>query len=196
MVSAPVAQGLNFDGTTSYIRVPSSASDVLAITGSHITLETWVRRIDPPTGNWMIIIGRQLGDDLLDSYVLATKWDRPSRLATVFAPQEPNFSPLGTLTPGDWLYAAGVKDGSTVYHYVGGIRTTTGSVTGNMQMDDNDVLIGAQENDTTRNPDSFWKGELDEVRISDVSRSRNWIAAQYLSMIDDFITFENVETWP
>jgi hypothetical protein len=36
-------------------------------------------------------------------------------------------------------------------------------------------------------------GIVDEVRVSNIARSSDWIAAQYLSMNDDFITFGNEE---
>ncbi|MBN2325424.1 MAG: DUF2341 domain-containing protein [Spirochaetes bacterium] len=42
--------------------------------------------------------------------------------------------------------------------------------------------------DGTRN-NIYYEGALDEVRISHVARSEDWISAQYLSMTDGFITY-------
>jgi hypothetical protein len=39
----------------------------------------------------------------------------------------------------------------------------------------------------------FTDGTMDELRISTIPRSADWISAQYLSMTDDFITFGNEE---
>jgi hypothetical protein len=39
----------------------------------------------------------------------------------------------------------------------------------------------------------FTDGTMDELRISSIPRSADWISAQYLSMTDDFITFGNEE---
>lgn len=39
----------------------------------------------------------------------------------------------------------------------------------------------------------YYNGLIDEVRISDTARSADWIAAQYLSTSDSFITYEGQE---
>ncbi len=49
--------------------------------------------------------------------------------------------------------------------------------------------IGNIGNDTTRTFD----GVIDEVRLSDVIRSADWMAAQHLSMTDTFITYNAAE---
>jgi hypothetical protein len=38
----------------------------------------------------------------------------------------------------------------------------------------------------------YFNGIIDEVRISNIARSADWIKAQYLSMKNDFITFGNM----
>ena len=47
------------------------------------------------------------------------------------------------------------------------------------------------ENDGTATPTEWYVGDLDEIRISNVTRSADWIAAQHLSMTDAFVTFES-----
>ena len=42
--------------------------------------------------------------------------------------------------------------------------------------------------------DRCWNGSMDEIRISNVERSPAWIAAQYLSMSDSFLTFGSEQT--
>ena len=42
----------------------------------------------------------------------------------------------------------------------------------------------------------YFNGIVDEVRISNPARSADWIAAQYDSMMDDFITFGGEEEVP
>ena len=45
-----------------------------------------------------------------------------------------------------------------------------------------DNLVGDANSDA-------WNGSIDEIRISDTARSADWVAAQYLSMTDDFIHY-------
>jgi len=54
----------------------------------------------------------------------------------------------------------------------------------------NQAIIGA---DATQTVDEFFDGAIDEVRISDVARSDDWIKAQYLSMTDAFINYIDIE---
>ena len=73
-----IGDGLYFDGSTGatgdYIRVPSNGTDELSISGAspQLTLEAWVKRTGTPPADWMIAIGRQVGDSWSDGYILAS----------------------------------------------------------------------------------------------------------------------------
>ncbi len=41
----------------------------------------------------------------------------------------------------------------------------------------------------------YWNGAIDEIRMSSIARSPDWIAAQYLSMTDSFLTFGAEESF-
>jgi len=53
---------------------------------------------------------------------------------------------------------------------------------------DNEVRIGNRVDDTTRTFD----GVIDEIRVSNGSRSADWINASYFNGVDDFIIFPDV----
>ena len=42
--------------------------------------------------------------------------------------------------------------------------------------------------------DRHVEGQLDEVRIADVARSADWVAAQYASMTDTFVSYGAAQT--
>ena len=46
-----------------------------------------------------------------------------------------------------------------------------------------DIVIGARDNGTA----GFFEGILDKLRLSEVARSTDWIAAQSRSMTDQFV---------
>ena len=58
-----------------------------------------------------------------------------------------------------------------------------------MVTDNNDVTFGAAENNDTTDVTESWLGLLDEIRISKVPRSADWVNAQHASMTDVFAGF-------
>jgi hypothetical protein len=85
-----------------------------------------------------------------------------------------------------WYYTVGVKDGDTLRYYINGGTADcfTDTVSDTMLNADLALRIGDDENEVIN-------GTVDEVRLSDTARSADWIAAQYLNMIDGFLTFES-----
>ncbi len=72
--------------------------------------------------------------------------------------------------------------GATAYLYLDGALDNSGDVP---KSDiGTDFPAGASGND------AWWDGGIDEVRVSTIMRSADWIAAQHLSMTDAF------STWP
>ena len=193
-----VGDGLYFDGSASpnaeYIRVPSDGTDELSITGTSLTLEGWVERTGAP-GGWMVIVGRQFGAASGDSYTLVTKYDEPSRLhmvtgSDVLAENLPAAVPVDA----NWHYAVGVVDGDVMNLYSDG--SPDGQIPSGVApiaTDPNDVTIGAQENDATLDPTEPWQGRMDEIRISNVPRSADWVNAQHASMTDTFAAYGSEE---
>ena len=102
----------------------------------------------------------------------------------------PHSVATGSVPDGTWRYLAATKDASLVKQYVSGSLAGQSASIGNVVSDANDVTIGAMENDATAIPSEWFVGDLDEIRISNVTRSADWIAAQHLSMTDTFVTFE------
>ena len=94
------------------------------------------------------------------------------------------------LDPGNWYYVVVTFDGTDVDMYVDAVLDGSSNEPGTI--DDSSTLHLL----LSENMDGEWHdGFTDEVRISNVSRSADWIAAQYLSMDYSFITYGNEEAY-
>jgi hypothetical protein len=86
---------------------------------------------------------------------------------------------------GDWVFLVGTYDSGTNTGtlYVDGVL-----VDSRINTDGRGVANGAAALVIGNTWEDF-HGLIDEVRISDVARSEDYVAAQYLSMTDVFITY-------
>jgi len=100
---------------------------------------------------------------------------------------------FGALNNETWYYLVGTYDGQTMKVYKNGTPGNTASYSDAIQTSNRHVMIGAQDRNGSGSPYSnqFFNGTIDEVRISNTTRSADWIAAQYKSMNDTFITFDH-----
>ncbi|MBU6240058.1 MAG: DUF2341 domain-containing protein, partial [Planctomycetes bacterium] len=179
-------QGLELD----YITIPSTNGDEL--TPQSLTLEAWAWRNYTNDGsNWRNIVART-SSGAGDSFTLSADGWSPN------GPNDLSFWGTGGVTASNalafqqWRYLAASRDttGGNIYSNGVSLATLGG---GNLNYNDPNVLIGAQWNGGS-NPDQEWTGYIDEVRISNVKRSANWISAQYASMTGSLITYAGVTT--
>jgi hypothetical protein len=91
----------------------------------------------------------------------------------------------------NWKNVTGVWNATHVLVYENGSLIGTANRSADINpLNLNQAIIGA---DATLAIDEFFDGAMDEVRISDVARSDDWIKAQYLSMSDAFINYIDIE---
>ncbi len=171
----------SFDGV-SWIQVASSPS--LALAGN-ITLEAWIQIADP---------GRNVAARILDK---KTNFDGPTGYELEYHAANDFVTALGS--GGDWGRAAGVDldtqwhlvsaaiTGATVQFFVDGVdRTSDPSIS--------PVAGGSLALNIGRNPvGAYFLGNIDELRISNVARSADWMRAQYLSMNGSFASIQPEE---
>ena len=138
----------------------------------------------------MALVGRQVGSaDQPDSYgQLLNSADPSDPVAPINS--DAAYGGTGSVPDLTWRYLAATKDATSIKQYVSGSLAGQSASIGNVVSDVNDVTIGAMENDATAIPSEWFVGEIDEIRISNVTRSADWIAAQHLSMTNSFVTFE------
>ncbi len=168
----------------SHFTVPASPS--LAKFDDQITVTAWVFP-ETPVEDYRVIASRQIGTlQHPDQFYLgfgvkkgaATyKW----HLGTI---EDGKVNDLaiytGTPTSNRWVHLAGVYDGSTMTLYVDGSKIGEQPATGKIQVDDNPVTIGAEENGAESHVvESDFNGEIDEVRIYNRALNEKEIKAIY-----------------
>ncbi len=82
-----------------------------------------------------------------------------------------------SLTADAYQHVAITYDGSSQRIYVNGLLTATSSLTGSINTNANNLLMGTN-----------LEGVLAEVRLSDMSRSQAWLKAEYYAGTGDLIT--------
>lgn len=159
-----------------------SDDDSLDITEG--TLEAWVMPEAPFPGTgsdeWDRIIGRE-NNNLTEDYCLLIAEGSPGTQGAVDlwscdpGPGTRDRAHGATaLSAGSWYHVAGVLDDTAdmAYIYRNGSQDGSAADNNTFCLTDYDVLIGASDRD-------FFDGIIDEVRISSVPRSDEWIEATY-----------------
>src|SRR2546430_8577082 len=144
---------LVFDGTSTSVTVPSSAS--LGLT-TGMTLEAWVYPTVAPTG-WRAVIDK----DVDGYYLMAASAtdDRPAVGGTFTAGNQNVMTPSG-LAVNTWTHLAATFDGTMVRLYVNGVQVASQAQATPLRTTTGTLQIGA---------DSYagenFAGRIDEVRI-------------------------------
>ncbi|MFO1006645.1 MAG: DUF2341 domain-containing protein [Planctomycetaceae bacterium] len=193
-VNGPIGGALKFDGVSEYIRLNSTGTDPTAVDPSQLTIEAWAQSLGD-TGTAERIVNRRniVGTAIYESYGLATSSGDRSRL--VNSTGTPDLvGTEGTLPEDRWRYVTGVLADGNSSLYVDGVLNATQSGVNSFGSSDATITIGAGEMGLTSTISQYWKGGVDEVRLSNVARSAAWTSAQYASMIDAIITYGDRQT--
>jgi VCBS repeat-containing protein len=193
-VNGPIGGALKFDGTSEYIRVATTSSDPTAVNPSQLTIEAWASS-SGNTGFAERIINRRHIVLLspVESYGLATSASDGTQL--IHSTGSPDLVGTSGALPADrWRYVTGVLAGSTSSLYVDGVLNATQSGVTSYGSGNDDITIGAGEMGLTSTISQYWRGGIDEVRLSNVARSAAWTAAQYASMTDTMISYGKSQT--
>jgi RHS repeat-associated protein len=191
-----IGEAASFSGNAnSYISIPSNSQ--IKPTAA-LTLEGWVN--PSQLGNWNVIFS-------LD-YNVNGQWAAP--FAGYFLASDSNTSQLefgitggdasyvalntaGTIPTAQWTHVVGTFDGSTLRFYINGAAdAATASETGPISYGSSqDLTIGIESTHETVEI-TPWSGLMEELRISSVARSADWIATEYANQSSPS-TFYTVE---
>jgi biopolymer transport protein ExbB len=181
--SVPGAIGLSrqFDGTSSYFVMPNTASSSLNLPeNGNYTVSAWANSnfLDARyqgivyKSNWQY--GLQIHSDStweFFEYKDGQGWE----------------STMNPATAGSWYNITGVRQGVHQYLYVNGVCVdsiiTFGSIT-NPRITNMDLQIGHCQ-DGGLEPDRFFNGKIDEVRIANVALNADWIKLCYMNQRAD-----------
>ncbi len=177
-----VAGGRACDGND-FIDCGNGAS--LNLSSNRLTLSAWIRP-NAITGN--AIISKSYAATHTSPYYAWVLYTTGSglhcRLDTTAATK-------GTLTLGAWQHVAVTYNGSAITYYIDGAPVGTVAKTGNLLSTARNVRIGGRD---TSPLEEYFNGGIDEVRISSVARSADWLRAERDTVADAaFCTFGPVE---
>ena len=175
---------INFDGDNDYIDCGNDSS--LDITGD-ITLQFWVKAenyINDPDlltkGSYTQAYSSFIYDDDNDN----------SGGEFYFKLNNNNLISVSTLTIGTWYHIAGTREGNSMKIYINGVVDSTDTYSTPIETISDSLSI-------TRDPDNL-DGILDEVRLSKISRSANWIKTEYANQYNpsSFYSIASQESSP
>lgn len=161
---------ITFDGADDLIEVSDSVS--LDIT-SGITIEAWVNPTTIDADHRRIVIKSH------------TDWNAPHYMYSLWVHQDGLgfgfndgttriYANKGSVSTGSWQYVAATYNGTLQEWYIDGSSVGTQAATGTIVTNDQPLIIGSALGTTTR-----FDGTIDEVRISNVARSSDWLGTSY-----------------
>ncbi len=168
-------------------------SDNLGITGGAITIDAWFRVATQPdssgtyqyqrivhqiddTNDVAYNIGyKNNGDGTYSLYFDRDRWGVSGGVVTVLT--------VGQLSLNTWYHAVLTHDGTNLAGYFNGVSLGSKPATGSGSGATSLVSIGAQRESifTTKH---YFRGLIDEVRISNTARSAGWITTEYNNQND------------
>jgi hypothetical protein len=179
LISSKIGLGLDFDHVDDHIIVPYS--DNLGIVGNKLSLEAWVYLPTVPLVDDAPII--ELGNGTnKERYMLGIDGGvDPAKLNQRVTTVDGHFRyDNGTINQGSWTYISMVYDGSLVttprlFGYINGELIASNNASGNI------VPIASSYNLSIgkRSNGRLYEGRMDELRISNNSRSSDYIATSY-----------------
>ena len=162
-VAAEIGNGQNFNG--SQLINAASVTGISAINANQ-TASWWYKVTSNPTDtrNFFSIIGSSTANQAAfrSSALAMTQWGGTVTIST---------------TPGtanNWHHVVWTRNGSTNSIYVDGALKTT-STTALQTGAASQVIFGSYDT----NPNEAYNGILDEVELSNIALSSNWISTQY-----------------
>jgi hypothetical protein len=157
-----------------FLNLPDTAST--KITGA-LTLEAWVNSNDIADGSNNVILAKDGGSNISDGYKLnAPSSNGQFRLWS--STQVGSTTNGGTnLSSNTWYFLTATYDLTTQRIYLNGALDGSVANTSTTYNNTSPLRIGARG--STAGGSNWWDGEIDEVRLSNIARSADWLMAEY-----------------
>ena len=191
-----IAKAQNFDGINDYINISNENNFDFEL-NTPFSISAWVYH-PGALGAATETIFSKIGAGVPGYYLLAGHWS--TSLTMIFKLDNSNHDFVtGDILPVDqWVYVTMTYNGTNylgIKLYLNGVECSytyysPGTVT--TILNNESPHIG--KNDWA--PDGevpYWKGKIDEIRVSNVTRSAAWIKADYNSGNDSLLTYEAEE---
>lgn len=163
-----------FDGVNSSMSIGEVTN---LMVNQQVTMSAW----EYPLGGTVVMM--QGNDDASQSFGL--EWSGNASFLFTFGNTPDWLGDGGKSPPGQWSYVTGVINGNGKYLYINGILVASNTISGTLSTTTGlPFWFGAQD----RPSFNYWyNGTLDEMRISSVARTPNWIWAEYMSMASNAV---------
>lgn len=176
-----IDSGYTFDGVGDYIDlVDHDFTD-------NLTVMAWARRTADSPGP--AVSGTIVGSEISNSQQFFYEWENSDNIRFyTWGTSDPG-KDLDSSTLGDsvWYHFVGTYDGSFKRIYTNGVLDTFGAATGSMASNNENLMIGYGAGSGAK--DNYFYGQIDEVRVSNIARSTNWIWASYMTQGSDHESF-------
>ncbi len=172
VLSGIIGSAANYDGASQTTQVPWHGDFNLA---TNFEVQGWVKLAaadKPASGNYRVLTSREVANNYTNrNWWLALRSD-----GKLWWKSGPSIDTTNStdLANGAWHHFAAVHDGSAARLYVDGVLAGLDASPGTASIPTAAVFFG-NEDGTAR----YHKGALDEMRISSVARSSNWVWAVY-----------------
>ncbi|MFW9773419.1 MAG: DUF2341 domain-containing protein, partial [Candidatus Thorarchaeota archaeon] len=166
----------NLDGKYDFI--DCGDDPILDITGNQITLQAWVYNDLAPVDRARGIVNHK---GWYDGYSLFIRRNM-EKIAFNLPGETHQLTSAWDVTMNEWHYVAATYDGSWMRIYIDGAQDPNiMSKTGNIEPSsaEKDVWIGHADQPQDVSWSGEWDGLIDELRISRVARSADWIQTEY-----------------
>lgn len=189
LVDGQIGKGIEFDGVDDDLQLSDNTIWDGATT---LTISSWIK-YDPSASDDDLNIITDFKHTPSD---ISLKFRvQKSRQAILFAvcdgtTEENLFTDNNTILPSTWYHVAVVFVGGTsISTYINGeLSKSTGITVASLDSEDNAIFIGR---DAYIGGVSHYKGIIDQVSISNVARSAEWINAQYIAGKDQLVEYCN-----
>jgi hypothetical protein len=186
-VNGRIGYAQHFDNAdTKYDLVDCGDDALFDVTGNQITLQAWVQHsIVPPQSHNYGILAHKGWSDGYSLWVNGNPFDCPSSALCVafnLQGQTHALTTNGVVSAGSWHHVVATYDGATMRVYIDGVADVNTLAKTNSiapSVSESDLWIGHGDQPKDKGWSSEWEGDIDEVRVSRVARSADWIATEY-----------------
>jgi proline iminopeptidase len=166
---------LMLDGESDFLRVP----DVPALHAftEAITMELWFQASSfyPETGQVNSLLRKNVWAGEENFFLRFRTMDGEPWLEVSAGAGIGTLRAYHEFKTGKWYHLASTYDGSAIVAYINGIKIDSGSASGPMYIDGEDLFIG--KGDPEFSEGEFFHGALDEIRLWNMARSQEAIQA-------------------
>ena len=166
--SSKINGGDYFNGAEDYVTVLDDDFELGGM--SQLTIEVWAKQ---PTYHANGLVGK----DGNDGYLLQG-WSDQQMYFAVGGTEDRAIAPVGSYPLNQWYHLVGVFNGTNILIFINGVLKNETGKTATVPLSSSPVYVG------TNNVGSYFTGFLDEVRISNMSRSASWIVTEFNNQHD------------